>query len=57
MSDNSSLDNLRRMLRNRAVDLQNHLQDNRGSPNYQNAGDAEAVMNLLVRRCLPSHLT
>ncbi|KAK7468344.1 hypothetical protein VKT23_002859 [Stygiomarasmius scandens] len=47
MSDNSSLDNLRRMLRNRAVDLQNHLQDNRGSPNYQNAGDAEAVMNLL----------
>ena len=56
MSDNSSLDNLRRMLRNRAVDLQNHLQDNRGSPNYQNAGDAEAVMNLLVRLCLPSPL-
>ncbi|KAK7439204.1 hypothetical protein VKT23_017694 [Stygiomarasmius scandens] len=47
MSDNSSLDNLRRMLCNHAVELQNHLQDNRGSPNYQNAGDAEAVMNLL----------
>ncbi|THU88309.1 hypothetical protein K435DRAFT_803585 [Dendrothele bispora CBS 962.96] len=41
------LDTLRNTLRNRAVDLQNRLEDNQGRYNYQSCADAEAVLIVL----------
>ncbi|THV01788.1 hypothetical protein K435DRAFT_793105 [Dendrothele bispora CBS 962.96] len=42
------LDTLRNTLRNRAVDLQNQLEDNQGRYNYQSCADAEAVLIVLA---------
>ncbi|THU84176.1 hypothetical protein K435DRAFT_870527 [Dendrothele bispora CBS 962.96] len=42
------LDTLRNTLRNRAVDLQNRLEDNQGRYNYQSCADAEAVLIVLA---------
>ena len=52
MSSLYSLENLRRQLRHRAVDLQNRLDDNQGQADYQCVALADTMIQTLVSKFL-----